>query len=74
MTMAKKKQILSLAPQGQSDTWWYYEEAKGIHLVSYKPADKVTPSHITIPWSLLEKTLQRYQRHKRAAKGKEGGQ
>ncbi|MFX0198383.1 MAG: hypothetical protein ACFFCW_19870 [Candidatus Hodarchaeota archaeon] len=51
---------LSLNPQHfRNPNAWYYEEEKGIVLVSIKSPANV---QILIPWKKLEKSLERYKK------------
>lgn len=65
---------LRLSPQNITQDAWYYEEPKGLHLVSHDapiPGHSHQVTNLVIKWRSLEETMKRYRAYRRACRASE---
>jgi len=64
-----KKKFLSLNPQNITNTFWYYEEPKGliiVHEIRQEDNSYMRTDQIIIPWKNILKSVNRYKKDSNA--------
>jgi hypothetical protein len=59
-----------LAPTDVGKTAWFYEEAKGLHVIAQVNAATCGATKALIPWKKVEAAVDRHRRIKSAAKAR----